>query len=149
MSRSTFSDVGGDGWGGKKKKREDAELDITPMIDVTFLLLIFFILTSTMKGTPDQDVPPAKNGDGVNGSIKVQVNAPESPDDDPVVLLEGREMEIDELITEVGSMVLDMGAPVVIMADRDVPNGTVQDVMKKLRDIEGIRFHIGVQEVKK
>ena len=149
MSRSTLSGAGDDGWGGPKKKREDADLDITPMIDVTFLLLIFFILTSTMKGTPDQDVPPARNGDGVNGSIKVQVNAPEGPDEDPIVQLEGRQIEMDELVTEVGSLVLDTGSPVVIMADRDATNGSVQEVMKKLKDIEGIRFHIGVQEMKK
>ena len=29
--------------GIKKKKNEDADLDITPMIDVVFLLLIFFM----------------------------------------------------------------------------------------------------------
>mgnify|MGYP003325625382 CR=1 FL=1 len=32
-----------------RKKLEDAEMDITPMIDVTFLLLIFFMVTSTMQ----------------------------------------------------------------------------------------------------
>lgn len=32
-----------------RKKREDDEMDITPMIDITFLLLIFFIVCSTME----------------------------------------------------------------------------------------------------
>ena len=30
----------------KKKSAEEADLDITPMIDVTFLLLIFFMLVN-------------------------------------------------------------------------------------------------------
>ncbi len=34
--------------GMKKKKAEEADLDITPMIDVTFLLLIFFMVASKM-----------------------------------------------------------------------------------------------------
>ena len=37
---------------GRAKKKDEADLDITPMIDVTFLLLIFFMVTSTMQGTP-------------------------------------------------------------------------------------------------
>ena len=41
-------------------------MDITPMIDVTFLLLIFFMVTSTME-TPDAlKIPEARNGVGVN-----------------------------------------------------------------------------------
>ncbi len=100
-----------------------------------------------MKGTPDQDVPPAKNGDGVSGSIKVQVSAPDVADDPPQIQLDGRTVELDDLPNEVGSQIADMdGAPVVIMADRDVRSGDVQEVMKKLKDIEGIKFHVGVQD---
>ena len=50
-SRGLFSDAGGS-FGGKRKPIE-GELDITPMIDVTFLLLIFFMVSSTMQGKPD------------------------------------------------------------------------------------------------
>ena len=53
-------------WGSTRKRGEEAELDITPMIDVTFLLLIFFMVTSTMQGKPDLDVPPVKHGVGVD-----------------------------------------------------------------------------------
>jgi len=34
----------------------DDEMDITPMIDMTFLLLIFFILTSKMTGEKSYEV---------------------------------------------------------------------------------------------
>ena len=51
----------------KKRKQQDTEIDITPMIDVTFQLLIFFMVTSTMQGNPPADLPPAKSG----GSIEV------------------------------------------------------------------------------
>ena len=44
--------------GIKKKKNEDADLDITPMIDVVFLLLIFFMVTSTMDDQKAANVPP-------------------------------------------------------------------------------------------
>lgn len=34
---------------GKRAPREDAEMDMTPMVDVTFLLLIFFMVTASFK----------------------------------------------------------------------------------------------------
>ncbi|HUE74423.1 MAG TPA: biopolymer transporter ExbD [Pirellulaceae bacterium] len=45
----------------KRTPRESAEMDITPMIDCTFLLLIFFVLTSTMENKT-LDLPKAKHG---------------------------------------------------------------------------------------
>jgi len=46
----------------KKPPREDAEMDITPMIDCTFLLLIFFVLTSKMDSSKALELPTAKHG---------------------------------------------------------------------------------------
>lgn len=43
----------------------DDEMDITPMIDMTFLLLIFFILTSKMTAEQSYEVPPAKHGSSI------------------------------------------------------------------------------------
>ena len=46
----------------RKKPMEEAEMDITPMIDCTFLLLIFFLVTSKMKSDLPIALPPAKHG---------------------------------------------------------------------------------------
>jgi len=40
----------------------DGEMDITPMIDIVFLLLIFFIVSSKMTAEPSYPLPAAKNG---------------------------------------------------------------------------------------
>ncbi len=42
---------------------EDDDLDMTPMIDMTFLLLIFFMVTSTLSPFADLQLPEAKAGD--------------------------------------------------------------------------------------
>ena len=34
---------------GRRNRKDDVEMDITPMIDVTFLLLIFFIVSSQLN----------------------------------------------------------------------------------------------------
>lgn len=50
----------------EKKVREfDGEFDITPMIDVVLLLLIFFIVTARMEPKIVNELPKAKNGDVV------------------------------------------------------------------------------------
>jgi biopolymer transport protein ExbD len=46
----------------RKRSMEEAEMDITPMIDCTFLLLIFFLVTSKMKPELPVDLPKAKHG---------------------------------------------------------------------------------------
>ncbi len=44
------------------RKQEDTEMDITPMIDITFLLLIFFLVAAKMEEQADVTLPTAKYG---------------------------------------------------------------------------------------
>lgn len=48
-----------------KRPPLDDEMDITPMIDMTFLLLIFFILTSKMTAEQTHSLPAARNGETI------------------------------------------------------------------------------------
>ena len=60
-------------------------IDLTPAVDVTFQLLIFFMVTASFSMQKAFDVPPTKNNDGMStvvtvdedsaGGIKVQVDA--------------------------------------------------------------------------
>lgn len=61
MARGLYSQQG-----RRRRMPADDDLDITPMIDVTFLLLIFFMVTSTMQSPSSLHVPPAKHGAGVD-----------------------------------------------------------------------------------
>ena len=51
----------------RRRRRDDDEMDITPMIDIVFLLLIFFIVCSTMDPTKMGKIPEAQNGLAVAG----------------------------------------------------------------------------------
>ncbi|MCA9132076.1 MAG: biopolymer transporter ExbD [Planctomycetales bacterium] len=51
----------------------DDELDITPMIDITFLLLIFFLVSSKLSAEQAVDLPPARHGGVVAGKESVIV----------------------------------------------------------------------------
>lgn len=43
---------------GNKKKRDETEMDMTPMVDVTFLLLIFFMVTASFSVQKSIPMPP-------------------------------------------------------------------------------------------
>jgi biopolymer transport protein ExbD len=49
----------------KRRAAEEAEMDITPMIDCTFLLLIFFLVASRMDAPLEIELPPARHGGAV------------------------------------------------------------------------------------
>jgi biopolymer transport protein ExbD len=63
-----------------KKREFDGEFDITPMIDVVLLLLIFFIVTARMEPTIVAELPKAKHGDVAAGEEGVVVNVKQSAD---------------------------------------------------------------------
>lgn len=48
----------------RRQKIEDININLTPLIDVVFLLLIFFMVSTTFKQTTDLtiDLPTAANG---------------------------------------------------------------------------------------
>jgi biopolymer transport protein ExbD len=48
------------------KKRTDDELDMTPMVDVTFLLLIFFMVTAAFALQKVLEVPPVSDEEEVS-----------------------------------------------------------------------------------
>lgn len=148
---SLFADAGADGQFARRRNLPEADLDITPMIDVTFLLLIFFMVSSTMQGSRDADVPIARHGDGVStrSSAIVTVEAAEnasatiktSSGNGPLT-----SAAIEDIRPFVESELKDGRSHVIIRAERYVPTGTVQRICKIVNEIDGVTFSIGVQE---
>lgn len=72
-------------WVSKRRPVQSESIDLTPAVDVTFQLLIFFMVTASFDMQKAFDVPPAKNAEGVTmnvvvemdqkGGVKVQVAA--------------------------------------------------------------------------
>jgi len=62
MNASSAFDEPDDDLSLPRRKRVEEEMDITPMIDITFLLLIFFVVASKMDPTQIGTIPEATNG---------------------------------------------------------------------------------------
>lgn len=50
----------------RHRKREESELDMTPMVDVTFLLLIFFMITAAFSLQKSLQIPPSSKDETVS-----------------------------------------------------------------------------------
>jgi len=58
---------------GSSSRVDDEEMDLTPMVDVTFLLLIFFMITASFSIQKTLEVPaPDPDEEGASTSISIQ-----------------------------------------------------------------------------
>jgi len=123
----------------RRRQRQNADLDITPMIDVTFLLLIFFMVTSTMQATPDKDLPPAVSGDNanINGYRDLTIGSPTAPGADSRIQLDGKNRTLDELQREIERLADAGPVKLMIFAERDARSGFVGEVEMVINQIEG------------
>ena len=128
-----------------RKERIDEEMDITPMIDITFLLLIFFVVCSTMDPTKIGTIPEADNGLAVSAK-KSAVIFIDPIGEDKVVLkrFDGSEFSRDE-DTQAGEIIEYItselekadGVPkehVMLYGDSNVRVGEVTRVQKIIGD---------------
>ena len=145
--RSTSSD---DAF-SRKRSESDAELDITPMIDVTFLLLIFFMVTSTMQPDEVLDIPTSVHGLGVeaNSAILITISAGEPP---MINLVEdNNKTEDPETVGPYVQQRMQQGRKhVIIKAERLVQHGFVQKVTREantvIKEFDGAKFSIAVED---
>ena len=57
----------------RKRNSDDGELDVTPMIDVTFLLLAFFVVVSKMDPQASVPLPVASYGESISEKETVTI----------------------------------------------------------------------------
>jgi len=82
-----------------RRKADDEEMDITPMIDITFLLLIFFVVCSKMDPTQTGMIPDADNGVAVSAKDSAVIFIePAGKDKVKVMRLDKTEFSTDEAI---------------------------------------------------
>ncbi len=90
----------------RKTKLEEAELDITPMIDITFLLLAFFVVVSKMDPTAAVEMPRADYGEAIaEKNCVVFVVVP--GDGDKFNIYKGKAIDDGQLVKEADPMEME------------------------------------------
>lgn len=139
----------------------DDEMDITPMIDMTFLLLIFFVLTSKMTAEQSYEVPPAKHGSSIAAKNCVVITVTRGIGDNPIVakgdgsvFSDDPEQQAAE-IAEYVQLQMETGGKTEVLV-RAEGNVTAKQLKKVelaigevLGDMEGKMINLAVSEVGK
>lgn len=133
----------------RKPKRVGIAIDMTPLVDVAFLLLIFFMTTTQFQ-------PPEKEKITLPASAS-EFKKPESNIITVNVTREGRlGMEFMEKREKKYQVISPQDFPqwlntaryaapsafVLLKADKDAPFGVVEQIMKDLQSAEANRFNI-------
>lgn len=132
----------------KGKRRVGIRIDMTPFVDVAFLLLIFFMTTTSFKPPdPIQVQLPSSH-------VEIQV-----PESDVIVLTVGADGEIafqkglnapDAAVIQMAdlrNLILTNRANnprlrMAVRADKDVKYGVMADIMKILQETNTTRFNL-------
>jgi biopolymer transport protein ExbD len=125
----------------KRGWRAEAALDLTPMVDVVFQLLIFFMVSTTFitleSGLP-VDLPQAQSPQvAITDLPTVTVTQAEQ------IYLAGAEVSEDALLGTLRTVLDESGLSVVVLrADRTVPHGFVVRVMDIIKQAGAQRIAI-------
>lgn len=85
----------------RKRNPDDGELDITPMIDVTFLLLAFFVVVSKMDPQAAVEMPKATYGQSIQDKSAVTlIVILDKATGEKVEIYKGRSMGKDTIVPE-------------------------------------------------
>jgi len=121
---------------GLMKKREDAEsggeIDLTPMLDVVFILLIFFIVTSVFVTEAGIDVskPEASTAEARSKDLILIAIS-----DDGQIWIDGEQVDPRFIRSRFERRLAETpNASVVIQGDRAAQNEHVMTILRAARD---------------
>jgi biopolymer transport protein ExbD len=115
----------------RKVEEQPAAVDIAPLIDIVFILLVFFLVTATFTRERALDVrrPEAVRTDPVDrASMRITVMA------SGTIYADGRHVELEDLPQRVAAVVeREKRTSVVLISDREVSAGKLVEVIDAAR----------------
>ena len=137
----------------KKKRRIGISIDMTPMVDVAFLLLIFFMCTTQFK-PPEKDkitLPESNSESKSPESDIITIAVTKIPSVRVIYRQRGeevsREMPAEAVATDMATVLSNARAAnpmarIIVKMDKDAPYGVMADMMQGLQDAKAPRFNV-------
>ncbi len=123
MARRNIRSTGGGG--------EEEDVNVTPLLDIVFIMLIFFIVTSTFIKEPGVDITrplAATAEDQRRIGILVAIT------DDDEVWIDKTEVAVNEVRFTVSQLAKDAKGNVVLQADRGSSSKLLIEVLQQIKD---------------
>lgn len=112
------------------QQRDAVSLDLTPMIDMVFILLIFFLVTASFSKMNAIDI---QRPDGATNDLSGSVSLVVAVDAENGIWLEGEPVDISQVRSQVKSLSSSDHTSVVINADKTVNTGRLIAVLDQIR----------------
>ena len=128
----------------RAENEENFSLDLTPLVDVVFLLLIFFMVSTVFvdfKRQMDISLPSSKSSSPSETlePIKVELTV------DGQVFLNGEKVKIEELELALSKIPSSQNNSAIIRADKNLPYGNVIKVMGILQTAQILDIGVAVK----
>lgn len=112
----------------RKPREDEIRLSIAPLIDIVFLLLIFFMVTSHFDVASGVRITLPKVAKRILNQEKKRITL--VIDKSGQTYLEGKRMDMKSLQERIKKLVKDKGIiQVILQADKDVSHGKVVQIM--------------------
>lgn len=131
----------------RRRRESGTRMNMTPMIDVTFLLLIFFMTVTQVSEVNRERIPlPRQKGSEDQKPTELIINVTQ----DGTIVVMGETVSLPRLVSILGRQLADAGGEpnrvnVVIRADERGDSATVNDVVESLNRLGLQRVRIAVQ----
>ena len=127
---------------------EITSINVTPLVDITLVLLIIFMVTTSVISRNEGlavDKPEAKSGNTIEGA-SILVQCP----DDGRIAVDGNEIEGDAALVEIitDKLVKDRELQGIVQCDDEAQVGMMVHLIDLLRDSGVTKYAIATQKPK-
>ena len=128
----------------RSENEENFSLDLTPLIDVVFLLLIFFMVSTVFidfKRQVDISLPSSKSSvpSEAMEPVKVELTV------DRQIFLNGEKINLEEFESTLSKISVSKKKSAIIRADKNLPYGNVIKVMGMLQSAKILDIGVAVK----
>lgn len=114
------------------REEEDAAVDMTPMLDIVFIMLIFFIVTTSFIKEAGIEVTKPK---AANQTRQKSANIFIAIRDTGEIWLDKRRVDVERVAANIEKLLAEQPSEVVIVqADKDAKHGVVVKVMDAIKE---------------
>ncbi len=133
------------------RSKKSVEMDMAPMIDCVFLLLIFFMVSTTfapMPGIRVQLPPPGKPNPNKPKGLIIRIANPEMGQVKGVMVLNDEIIEYNDIYTKLLNQPDEIKSMLIIQSERDVLHEQIIKVidLAKQAGIVGVGFAVVARE---
>lgn len=122
------------------REEDDAAVDMTPMLDIVFIMLIFFIVTTSFVKEAGIDVNKPKAAQATkkkNANIFIAIRG------NGEVWMDKRQVDVERVSANIERLLAEQPTEIVIIqADKEAKHGVVMKVMDQIKATGDLKISI-------